>query len=438
MHKTLIDIETPIAFKELWQPKRFKLYHGGRSGGKSWSFAAVLLTEALKRKLLIVCVREVQKSIRDSVHRLLRNMIEEHKLPYYVITDAYIKNTRTGSEFAFIGLKDYTSNSFKSFESADICWVEEAQSLTRNSLEKLIPTIRKPGSEIWFSFNREAEFDPVYERLCLTKRDNAIVRKVLYTDNPYCSKETLDEAEHCKLNDPDAYKHVWLGEPIAAYEGAYYTGKFRYIDDNEQITKVPCNPDLLVDTWWDLGKRDANVIWFTQRERGSGMFRVIECIGGSGVDFPEWIAEIHKRKAIYTYGSHNAPHDLVNDFGMGGGSRLEIAYNLGVHFNVVRRAKIVHDDIEMVKKILPFCMFDAEKCEKGLKGLRQYRREWDDRLQVYKQQPLHDWASDYADAFRTFAVGLTIETPGWEKRDELYNDALSEYNDETRDNMSGY
>ena len=152
MFRTNLKVEIPEVFQELEHPHRYKVYYGGRGGGKSWAVARVLVVRAMQKKIRVLCAREFQSSIADSVHKLLAEQIETIGLsPFYTIQKATITN-RTGSEFIFKGIRQNPIE-IKSTEGIDICWVEEAQSVSADSWDILIPTVRKEGSEIWLTFN---------------------------------------------------------------------------------------------------------------------------------------------------------------------------------------------------------------------------------------------------------------------------------------------
>lgn len=194
--------------------KRYKLYWGGRAGGKSFAFADCLLCQARKKKLFVACVREVQNSIKDSVYKLLKDRAEFYELNDYRFYEDRIENIFTGSRFIFKGLKDQNSQNIKSLEGVDICWIEEGQSISKASFEILDPTIRKEGSEIWVSMNREQENDPIWKAIAANPDDRTLVVKVNYYDNPYCPEEMKYLAEKCKEQSPDDYEHIWLGAPV--------------------------------------------------------------------------------------------------------------------------------------------------------------------------------------------------------------------------------
>lgn len=210
-----LRIEIAEVFKPLLnEAYRVKFYHGGRGGGKSYAFADSLLLKARQKKLFIACLREIQDSIKDSVYKLLCDRISAWGLNDYRIYENKIENKLTGSRFIFRGLRDQDVNNIKSLEGVDIAWIEEAQTITKKSWDILSPTIRKDGSEIWISMNRENENDALWVALANKPDERTLVRKVNYYDNPFCPEELKIQAETCKRNNPDDYAHIWLGEPL--------------------------------------------------------------------------------------------------------------------------------------------------------------------------------------------------------------------------------
>jgi len=198
------------------QKKRYKLYYGGRAGGKSYAFADSLLFLGRMKKLRIACMREIQDSIKDSVHKLLSDRIAFYNLSDYTVTKTQIVNKITGTVFVFKGLQEQNANNIKSLEGIDIVWLEEAQKISKKSWEILDPTIRKAGSEIWISMNREEENDPVWKAVAANPDERTLVVRVNYTDNPFCPEEMKYLAEKCRQENPEDYEHIWLGAPASA------------------------------------------------------------------------------------------------------------------------------------------------------------------------------------------------------------------------------
>lgn len=193
--------------------RRYKVLHGGRGSGKSHTVAQVLVALAAKVRIRVLCVREVQKSIRDSVHHLLSRYIEALGLSeLYDVQRTTIVCRATGSEFMFAGMQDHTADTIKSFEDCDICWVEEARTLSRRSLEILTPTIRNPGSEIWFTLNPELPDDAVYvEFIACEPRDDTWCVQVNWRDNPWFPDELRSDMERQRRVNHDLYLHIWEG-----------------------------------------------------------------------------------------------------------------------------------------------------------------------------------------------------------------------------------
>ena len=220
----------PEAFHDLLTPARYKVYYGGRGGAKSWAYARSLILLADAGCIRILCAREFQTSIADSVYKLLVDQIAAFGwYDRFDITKIEITHKITGSAFIFKGLRR-NSKEIKSTEGIDICWVEEAESTSAESWKLIIPTIRKPGSEIWISFNPDQEKDPTYQKFVVNPPPKSIVKKVSHRDNPYFPEELRLEMEHLKRVDYDAYLHVWEGECWSRSAAQVLNGKW-IVDD---------------------------------------------------------------------------------------------------------------------------------------------------------------------------------------------------------------
>lgn len=210
---TQLTIKTPRVFKDLLHPARYKGAHGGRGSGKSNFFAEYLIERCILAKTNIVCVREIQKSLAQSVKKLLELKIEALGVGHLFDVQESVIKAKNGGIILFQGLQNHTADSIKSLEGIDIAWVEEAQSLSQRSLDLLRPTIRKPGSELWFSWNPNSPTDPIDVLLRGdTPPPDAVVVQANYMDNPWLPDVLRDEMEYDKRRDVDKYAHVWLGE----------------------------------------------------------------------------------------------------------------------------------------------------------------------------------------------------------------------------------
>lgn len=247
----------PPKLKFLFRPARYKVAHGGRGSAKSWSFARALVIRAYSEPLRVLCARELQNSIQESVHRLLSDQIDAMGLaPWFKITQTSIES-KTGGEFIFSGIKNNPTK-IKSTEGIDIAWVEEAEKVSARSWEILIPTIRKPGSEIWVTFNPDQERDPTSQRFIVNPPPDAVVRQINWRDNPWFPEELRREKDYLAAVDPDAYAHVWEGgyreqseaqilrgkyaiegfEPGAGWSGPYYGADWGFAQDPTTLVKL--------------------------------------------------------------------------------------------------------------------------------------------------------------------------------------------------------
>lgn len=214
--KKTTEIQFLSTFKDLFnEDLRNIVYYGGRSSGKSYHIALALLLRGKDAKKRILCTREIQNSIKDSVHKLLKDLIEEHQLTEYRVMNDTIINDRSGTEFIFKGLK-HNITDIKSTEGVDLCWIEEAEKVTKESLDILTPTIRKEGSQILISFNRFNELDPVYVKYVMGSPANTVAKKVNFDvleKVGLLTKEIKQEMEEDRIH-PSLFAHKWLGEPL--------------------------------------------------------------------------------------------------------------------------------------------------------------------------------------------------------------------------------
>ena len=199
-------------FKLLYRKSRYKILYGGRGSGKSYAVTEALIYYACNFSVRILCCREIQKSIKESSYKMIVDMINQLGLSnLFYITNNSIINKETESEFIFMGLRSNVT-SIQSIANIDICWIEESQSISEDSWRVLTPSIRATGSEIWATLNPYLPTDIICKNFIEITNPDALVQKINYVDNPKCPKVLLDEAEYMKENNPEMYKHVWLGE----------------------------------------------------------------------------------------------------------------------------------------------------------------------------------------------------------------------------------
>ena len=389
----------PAKLEPLFKPSRYKVLYGGRGGAKSWGIARALLILGAKKPLRILCAREFQTSIKDSVHKLLGDQIVDLGLQsFYEITERAIRGAN-GTEFFFTGLKNNPTN-IKSFEGVDICWCEEAQSISRMSWKILIPTIRKPGSEIWVSFNPELETDETYQRFVIHPPQDAILIKINYWDNPWFPEVLRMEMESLKALDHEAYMQVWEGVCRQTIDGAIFAKEMMRADAEERITKVPYDASKPVHAICDLGWSDATAWWLVQFV---GMeTRLIRYFEGSQRTMTSYLAEL--QSFGYVYDTIWLPHDAQNKTLAAAGRSIEdIVRGAGFKTRVLERVPTI-DSINAARTVFSNCYFDRENCADGLNCLRHYRYEVDPETGNFSKMPLHDRYSHGADAFRYIAL----------------------------------
>lgn len=393
----LVKAQFPKPLECLFQPKRYKVLYGGRGAGRSWGVARALLLLGQLNPIRVLCVRELQNSIEESVHKVLSDQIVNLGLSgFYTIEKSKIYGSN-GTTFSFDGIRNNV-NKIKSYEGIDYCWVEEANKVTRNSWSVLIPTIRKESSEIWVTFNPELETDYTYIRFVKeANRAESAVVKMTWRDNPWFPLVLRKEMEADKERDFDHYLNIWEGHTVQQLEGAVYAKELRRATLEKRICTVPYDRSIPVDTYWDLGRADNTAIWFVQRV--SMQWRVLAYYEATGQDLTHFLKECQKR--AYVYGTMNLPHDAkAKRLGM----RLtieELLRQAGYRTNIVPNQRIT-DGINAARIIMPNCYWDTDGCEDGLNALRHYRyKVIDGHL---SNEPLHDWASDGADAWRYFAI----------------------------------
>jgi phage terminase large subunit len=392
--------ECPGAFDFLFKPSRYKVAYGGRGGAKSWNFARALLVLGTRRPLRILCARETQESISESVHRLLSDQIGLLELtPFYTVEKARIYG-RNGTEFTFAGLLHNVAN-IKSAEAMDVCWVEEAQSVSKESWRVLIPTIRKEGSEIWVSFNPDFEDDPTYRMFLRNPPPDAVIRKVTYRDNPWFPDVLKREMEHMRRTDPDEYEHVWEGSCISLLQSAIYANELRAVEREDRICSVPYDHSRPVDCYWDLGYGDMTAIWMAQSM--PFQYRLIDYIEDCAKPLQWYLQQMQARG--YIFGTDWLPWDIgMHAKQLGSGRSIEELLRLaGRKVRIVPRLTVA-DGIAAARTVFPLCWFDRERCEKGLRRLRHYRYGEIKTMQHHTREPLHDDASHGSDAFRAFAI----------------------------------
>ena len=400
------EIKFPKAYRPLDEPYRYKVMWGGRGSAKSWTVARKLLIRGGENKMRILCTRELQKSIKQSVHKLLSMQIDRMGLnSFYTVTNDRIVG-RNGTEFIFLGVKHNTEE-IKSTEAIDICWIEEGHSLTEKSWDIIDPTIRQEGSEIWITYNTRFKFDHIHKMFVINEPppDSWAVH-VNHDANPYFPEVLKRQMETMKERNYEKYLHVWEGKLKMLSEGAIFGKQIEQVHKDERLLRIPIQKNCAVMTFMDLGKNDETAIWFMQRV---GMeYHFIDYFQGRLEEVEHYTRFISGQD--YLYDMHYMPHDADHD-------RLGMKRNIKEQFEdggvkpitVVPRISHKSTAIELARDIFPNCYFHkgdddrGKRIEKGYEALCNYRYKYKEDDDVYQQTPHHDWASNGSDAFMTFA-----------------------------------
>ncbi len=392
-------IEFPETLRFLFQQSRYKCAYGGRGGAKSWGFARALLIQGAEKPIRILCTREVQKSIKDSVHSLLGDQIQALGLGgFYQVLETEIRG-KNGTQFLFAGLASHTIESVKSFEGVDKVWVEEARAVSERSWRILIPTIRKPGSEIWVSFNPELDDDPAYQRFVVNPPPDCVTVKINYPDNPWFPEVLEKERQHAKntLSDAD-YRNIWEGDCLPAVHGAIYADEVARAIETKRITDVPYDPSLKVHVVWDLGWNDSMFLILAQRHLSA--LRIIEVIEDDHKTYDWFSAELRNKRL--NWGNMWLPHDAYHASPESGRTPKQILQDLGWNCRPIPNQP-VETGIKSARQALPQMYFDKTKADRLIQCLKRYRRNIPTTTGE-PSTPVHDEFSHGADALRYLAL----------------------------------
>lgn len=440
-------VEFPKCYAELDKPYRHKILYGGRGAARSWTVSGKLLIKGAQQQLLILCTRELQKSIKGSVYRLLINQINRLGLSSYypenLRTATSIRST-TGTEFMFLGTR-YNPDEIRSTEGIDIVWIEEAHNLTEDSWAVITPTIRRDNSEIWCTFNTRFKSDTLYDIFVTNDPPaNSLVIFSNYDDNPFLpSVLQAEQAEMCK-RDHEGWLHTWKGQLRQLAKGAVFANAISDLKKGNRLTFIPIEKSTEVETFNDIGKSDPTAFWFMQN--AGGQLRFVDFYMQRFEDVDHYVKVL---KALgYNYGRHYMPHDADHD-------RLGMTRNIREQFEdggvrpveIVPRISDKNIAIQQGRDIMGKCWFHqatddkpeaecegyvewladgwrtrSQRMDKGFELLCQYRYKFNVDTQEFALRPHHDIASNPADAFMQFAQ--SYEPPGAD--DEFFGMDISD------------
>ena len=431
-------MEVEVNFPEVYEDmvkhiinrdRRFIVEESGRAGGKTKNIAQALILVAMQDRLRICPAREYENTTTESVKAALVSVINDLKLPGWTIQDRRLKYAN-GSEIFFKGLRTSENKGaidaqrIKGLEDVDIVWIEEAQTVSAEMLDVLIPTIRKEKSMIIFSANRLSVHDPYRKRIVepLIGEDNlpdatpfddgrTFIQHVNSTDiEDYLPKEVIEEREQFKILSPDQYRHVWLGEPLSEVTGGIFSNQLAEARNQNRIGDYPYRSDKVVYAAFDLGVSDSTAIWLYQIIEGTVHF--INYIEDFGRTISSYFMDL--KDLGYRYGEIYLPHDA------------EARSNRATSPDQIE-ATTLREDLEKMYpefrfKVLPpnkgykaidlarggfsTFKFDAKGCELGLQRLSGYHYEYSIKNKIWSSTPKHDENSHGADAFQYAIMSL--------------------------------
>lgn len=433
MSSTLL-IPTAEVFKPLYQPARYKGAWGGRGSGKSHDRAGALVDDSLyERGMLSVCIREVQKSLKDSAKRLIESKLQEYSLGaadgFKVFSDRI--ETPGDGVIIFQGMQDHTAESIKSLEGFKRAWVEEAQTLSERSLNLLRPTIRAPGSELWFTWNPRRKQDAVDLMFRGPEPPTgAVTVHSNWNDNPWFPAELEQERLDCMRQQPDQYGHIWEGDYVTIADGAYFARHLATARAEGRIGRIAPDPMLHYRAFWDLGVSDHTAIWVAQFV-GRQIFVVDFCEGqGQPLSYyVNWLKEhgYGPRQAIMVLPHDGARRDAFSAVKFEDHLR-EAEFQVETIRNQGKGAAMMR--IEAARRLFPAIHFNEPTTRAGLEALGWYH-EKKDEVRGIGLGPDHDWASHAADAFGLMCVAHKFP-------DAIYTDDDDDERDRGRNRITGY
>lgn len=408
----VVRLQLPRKLGFLLDKAPYKVAWGGRGSLKSWSFARALLTLGVHQNLRILCAREVQKSLAQSVHQLLTDQIKALGLEgHYDITENAIKGTRRDTLFRFTGLSDQTIESIKSYEGFDVCWVEEGQTVRKRSWQILLPTLfRTKGSECWVSFNPDMDSDEVWDRFIVNTPPGAVVVEMNWKDAVACGWWTT-EMERLRQYDlvysKDEYANIWDGRPRTVVAGAIYATEIVEMVTEGRLRPIPYDPRFPVHCVWDLGWADSMAVIMVQKPHPSAL-NVINYIEDSRLTYANMIAAMDSLN--YKWGTDWLPHDATQHHPTSGTNAEKVLKGLGRKTQIVPRSD-PEARIRAARMMFPRVFMDTSKRETPperpdrllgagnlMERLKRYKRNVPTTT-LEPAGPTHDAASHGSDAF---------------------------------------
>lgn len=419
---SVLQIQTAEVFEPLLAPARYKGAHGGRGSGKSHFFAEKLIEDALAEPgetgagLRSVCIREVQKTLKESSKRLIEDKLQAFGLGQadgFKVFNEVIQTPRDGVVI-FQGMQDHTAESIKSLEGFKRAWIEEAQTMSHRSLSLLRPTIRTDDSELWFSWNPRRKNDAVDEMLRGNKKPTgAVVARANWRDNPLFPSVLEQERLDCLNQTPEQYDHIWEGGYATVLEGAYYAKSIAEAKASGRIGRVAADPLMTLRAFVDIGgtgaRADAFTMWIAQFIGKE--IRALDYYEAVGQPLATHLAWMRSKNYAPDKCQIWLPHDgdsndkvydvSYNSALTAAGYKVEVVPNQGKGAAKAR--------IEAGRRMFPSIWFNEETTQPGIDALGWYHEKKDEARNI-GLGPEHDWASHGSDAFGLMCVAYEEPT----------------------------
>jgi len=409
----IAKIELPPKLVDVFSGEaRVRGAYGGRGSAKTVNFAKMTAVKGYQWAMAgvsgqILCGREYQNSLSDSSFVEIVDAINsvDWLKEFYEIGENYIRTKCGRIKYTFSGLR-HNIDSIKSKGRILLAWVDEAENVSELAWQKLMPTVRADGSEVWVTWNPESVDSATHKRFREDPPSNSKIVELNYTDNPWFP----DVLEHERLEDmrkrPETYKWIWQGGFNDNQVGSIYAKYLVEAKEASRITKVPYKVGVPVITSWDLGKSDSTSIWFAQVVGFE--VRIIDFYEANQEDLAHYARIV--REKPYEYAMHYLPHDSKHErLGMKGSIKGQLR-TMGLKCEPLPLGGI-QSGIELSRQLLKTCYIDVDKCEQGLNSLRNYKYQYDDRRKTFLSNPVHDWSSHASDAFRYLAQALEVYKP---------------------------
>lgn len=448
-----MKVRFPDKLAPLFTPAPYKIVYGGRGKGASWGFARAALILGSHRPLFIVCGREVQKSIKDSVKLLLENQIEElgfgeHKTDDGRIIPAFYKSLdvevrgANGTRISFVGLNDMQS--IKSMEGIDVFWLTEAQRVHKAKWTVLLPTVRgdppkgpfQQGSEVWVDFNPELTSDDTYQMWVVDPPRDTIAIEMNFRDNPFFPDILRRQMEEMRDKDRDEYLTVWEGKTRKVLAGAIFA---REIEKGVVDGRIGPNIQYVrgrgVYASFDLGDADTTAMWVWQQVGNE--HHAIDFVEEVGQDITYFLQYLQDQK--YLVKKIILPHDAAQSHQSARKLRHNTiekqARNAYEQPGIVEVVPITSIPIRInaARSLFPRICINDVKCSQGMMSLQHYQFGVDPKTKERTRTPLHNWASNGASSFCEYAVQLhegrrkqRERDTGNAERDSAFRDAGSQ------------